>query len=401
MDNRRTTGRAAEATRLLLSPKLMAICLAGSFMLIVGSVLSVSYLFVMAGTILSMPIVGYLIAARSLKQLSLTRSTPSMVQEDEEFSVNLTIHNRSLLPRYGLQVKDRLPKNIERISPETDVLGVCSQESETEIYQARAMRRGVYKLETAEVACEDLLGIFHVRAALRHAGEILVFPSAARINIRDIFLSQARGGFEGSAVRRADSAEIHGVREYYPGDELRRIHWPTSARAGELVVMELEERPGLQAIIAVDASPEVSEEALDCPARLARGIADSLLESDAGVILIAGAETAVAEGAHQATAVYGALARMRLELDQNLPARIDAAAPIAQSPVVIISAEYSRRLADDVSAIVNRGYPVTILLQDSSASEHPAKSLELARTGARTLLIGCDQCGGCHRGGPK
>lgn len=400
MDNHRTTGRAAEAARLLLSPRLMAICLAGSFMLVVGSVLSVSYLFVMAGTILSMPIVGYLIAARSLKHLSLTRSTPSVVQEGEEFSVTLTIHNRSLLPRYGLRVNDRLPKNIERVSSETEVLGVCSQDSETEIYQARAMRRGVYSLETAEVACEDLLGIFHVRAALRQPREILVFPSAARINLRDILLSQAREGIDRSAVRRADSAEIHGVREYYPGDELRRIHWPTSARAGELVVMELEERPGLQAVIAVDASPEFSEEDLDCPARLARGIADSLLESDAGVILFAGDQTAIAEGAHQAAEVYGALARMRPEVDQNLPARLDAAAPLAQFPVVIIAAKYTSRLIDDVRAIVNRGYPVTVLLSDSSASRGPdnaEKPLELVNTGARTLIIGCDQCGG----GPK
>jgi uncharacterized protein (DUF58 family) len=62
--------------------------------------------------------------------------------------------------------------------------------------------------------------------------------------------------------------EVFGVREYRAGDSLRRIHWRSSARHGELVVREFEP-PGLQTLtILVDPSPPTTQ-AADQIARLA------------------------------------------------------------------------------------------------------------------------------------
>src|SRR5262249_41130714 len=45
---------------------------------------------------------------------------------------------------------------------------------------------------------------------------------------------------ESSAGRPGQSLITMGVREYRPGDDLRRVHWPATARRGALMVKEVE-----------------------------------------------------------------------------------------------------------------------------------------------------------------
>ena len=52
-----------------------------------------------------------------------------------------------------------------------------------------------------------------------------------------------------TVVRAGHGTDLYGVREFRSGDALRRIHWRTSARRGQLVVREFEP-PGLRALRA-------------------------------------------------------------------------------------------------------------------------------------------------------
>jgi uncharacterized protein (DUF58 family) len=45
---------------------------------------------------------------------------------------------------------------------------------------------------------------------------------------------------------------VRGVRDYVPGDPVRRVHWPTTARRGDLVVKEVEEPGAPRLIVALD-----------------------------------------------------------------------------------------------------------------------------------------------------
>jgi uncharacterized protein (DUF58 family) len=47
-------------------------------------------------------------------------------------------------------------------------------------------------------------------------------------------------------------AEIHGLRDYRPGDSLRWIHWRSSARRGRLLVCEFEENPSSDLILIIE-----------------------------------------------------------------------------------------------------------------------------------------------------
>ena len=127
----------------------------------------------------------------------------------------------------------------------------------------------------------DPLGFFRFRRKGAE-GEIgLVLPRftslAARPQAREIEASV-------SAPRAGSGTELFGVREYRPGDPLRRIHWRSSARLGELVVREYEP-PGVQTLgIFCDPNPPTREVA-DQVARLAASEAWDCIRGGGRVVL--------------------------------------------------------------------------------------------------------------------
>jgi uncharacterized protein (DUF58 family) len=82
------------------------------------------------------------------------------------------------------------------------------------------------------------------------------------------------GGLSGEeASRRGQGDEFVGLREYQQGDSWRRIHWPTTARRGDLMVVETAieaERPARYRLLLLRRAPPAAQE-------LAVGIAASLV----------------------------------------------------------------------------------------------------------------------------
>jgi uncharacterized protein (DUF58 family) len=79
---------------------------------------------------------------------------------------------------------------------------------------------------------------------------------------------------------------MFGIREYRAGDALRRIHWRSSARRGELVVREFEP-PGIQTVaIVLDPAPP-SRDVADQIARLAASEAWDCLREGGRVVISA------------------------------------------------------------------------------------------------------------------
>jgi uncharacterized protein (DUF58 family) len=54
-------------------------------------------------------------------------------------------------------------------------------------------------------------------------------------------------------MRRTAGFDLHSVREYQQGESLRKVHWRTTARRGELMVKELEDMPHDEVAVLLDA----------------------------------------------------------------------------------------------------------------------------------------------------
>jgi uncharacterized protein (DUF58 family) len=147
--------------------------------------------------------------------------------------------------------------------------------------ELQGMHRGPVGAHAWMVESSDPVGMFRSRRTSADSEVALVLPRftslARRPQARELEASVA-------APRAGSGTELFGVREYRPGDSLRRIHWRSSARHGELVVREYEP-PGVQTLgIFCDPEPHGAAVA-DQVARLAASEAWDCLRSGGRVML--------------------------------------------------------------------------------------------------------------------
>ena len=100
--------------------------------------------------------------------------------------------------------------------------------------------RGLHPLPKAVVATRFPFGLFVKRRDIPGQERVLVYPRIHPVEAR--FIADARAGQGESRGVRDRAGEFFGLAEYRPGQELRRIHWPATARLGKAVVREFESR---------------------------------------------------------------------------------------------------------------------------------------------------------------
>ncbi len=119
-------------------------------------------------------------------------------------------------------------------------------------YTIRSHTRGVHRLGPLRVRVRDPFGLALRATAVPGDAEVVVLP-------RVVPLSSGRslGSGIGSEGSIPHMVALHGeddqtVREYRDGDDLRRIHWPATARTGDLMVRQ-EDRPAKRrAVVLLD-----------------------------------------------------------------------------------------------------------------------------------------------------
>jgi uncharacterized protein (DUF58 family) len=117
--------------------------------------------------------------------------------------------------------------------------------------------RGRYQVKSISLAGGDALGLFHMRHSLRvEPGlEFIIGPGLVTAGAR---VAQAAGvpdrqtGTVGSQYHVGHGEEFRGIRPYAPGDDLRQVHWKSTARAGSLVVREFHNRGKGKALVIWD-----------------------------------------------------------------------------------------------------------------------------------------------------
>lgn len=116
--------------------------------------------------------------------------------------------------------------------------------------------RGVYAIDEAKVVVGDLLGLASVEPPVAfERTTVVVRPQLVALD--GLFCDAGTVGGDGRRLllRRAAGFDFHSVREYEQGESLRRVHWPTSARRGQLMVKELEDTSHDGAVVLLDCDP--------------------------------------------------------------------------------------------------------------------------------------------------
>ena len=170
------------------------------------------------------------------------------------FKERFDIFNGSRLPALWVEVKNATPISASGSRLLTMIRGHQKQSYAVRMWLTR---RGSFPLGPTIITVSDPLGLFRVEKQFSPSKTITVLPMIFPI---ESFLSHP-GLLPGGQVIRRKSADItphaSGVREYNSGDPMKRIHWPTSVRRGQLMVKEFDQDPQAEVWLFLDTQLSV------------------------------------------------------------------------------------------------------------------------------------------------
>jgi uncharacterized protein (DUF58 family) len=165
--------------------------------------------------------------------------------------VSLRLENISRLPTGLLLAEDTLPYSLG--TRPRFVLERIEQGGWRELtYPIQSGTRGKYTIGPLQVRVADAFGLVELTRAFAARSTLVVTP--AIVPLPSMPLAGNWRGEGGGYTRTADTAGEDDVipRPYRDGDELRRVHWRSTARHGELMVRREEQRWRNRAVLLLD-----------------------------------------------------------------------------------------------------------------------------------------------------
>lgn len=169
----------------------------------------------------------------------------------------LVLQNTGPLPKLWIELKDNSNLPLHRASRVISNLGGRRQRS----WPARTpcYRRGRFMLGPISLYSSDPFGLFPLKKDLpkQFSSPVVVYPMAVDLPEFQPPVGEQIGG---DALRRRThyvTTNVSGIREYVFGDSFNRIHWPSTARTGKMMVKEFELDPIADVWIFLDLERRV------------------------------------------------------------------------------------------------------------------------------------------------
>lgn len=185
------------------------------------------------------------------------RVSDEVVSWGESLGQQITLTNDSRLGVPALRIADQstLPDH-----PHGYVTSLKAKHSITWDVEIPCRQRGRYRVGPVEAHMSDPLGLFPVRRRLGDASSILVLPRWVSLKRCALKLDGFMPG-EARGRRRGESPPaVVSVREYTAGDSVSSIHWPASARTGQLMTKLFDPEVQTTLWLALDLDGELSHD---------------------------------------------------------------------------------------------------------------------------------------------
>jgi uncharacterized protein (DUF58 family) len=179
---------------------------------------------------------------RRLSHLQVRRSVGANAFEGEDVRVEIALENRGRAAVSLVHVGDTFGPALADRKVLLDPGPLRPGRRHRLAYRTACTRLwGLYTVGPLSVSVADPLGLFQPRRLLLDVRPFDLFPRVhptaglERLGARRSFAPS-----EPSAPRAGQSGTYLGVREFRPGDDLRRVHWPATARHAIPMVKEFE-----------------------------------------------------------------------------------------------------------------------------------------------------------------
>ena len=154
-------------------------------------------------------------------------------------------------------------------------------------YVLKSVPRGRYALDEATAVVEDPFGLEQGSVPLPNQGALLVLPRIVELDL--LFSESGPRAHSGRRLllRRPSGFDVHSVREYEEGESLRKVHWKSTARRGQLMVKELQDEPRDEVAILLDADARsVAGDSFDAQVRAAGSLLHTQVVRERRAVLV-------------------------------------------------------------------------------------------------------------------
>lgn len=212
-----------------------AAAVGGAVTLVAGRVAGIEELSV-AGVCLLVLVAASLSVVRAAgSDLAVRRTVrPRRVEVGDQFTVSLQIHNGRSGLRLPLVVGDSLDgRRVVQLSlPQRRKDPACVAE-----YTVGASRRGLATFGPVTIRSLDPFAFARTDLVVPALIDVIVLPQIHRLGLSGALAADdPSGGLRHRRQIATVSEEFDTLREYVPGDDVRRVHWASTARLGRPMV---------------------------------------------------------------------------------------------------------------------------------------------------------------------
>jgi uncharacterized protein (DUF58 family) len=241
--------------------------IAAAILLILAAWAGQTVLVILLGLVLSAAGLSILWSRLSLKGLSCERHlTEHRAFPGGSLELKLRLVNRKLLPLPWVQVADELPAGFihdlpvepgsrpgfETVSQTTSILWYSAINWK---YPILCKKRGFYTLGPLTITSGDIFGFYPRTSVERADDHVIVYPKIFGLTHLSVPSLYPIGEAKSEKRLFEDPSRTIGIRDYSPGDSLRRIHWKATARQQHLQVKVYEPSSSLRValFLAIDS----------------------------------------------------------------------------------------------------------------------------------------------------
>lgn len=216
-----------------LTPRGLRLLLAAPVLYATGEALGFVFLRALAGLALGLVAAG-LLATSGRLAVTVTRTvSPARVERDGDAAAVLLVTNPGRRRIAGFTAEDRV--GTRRV--ELRIPALPAGATHEHRYLLPTSRRGRVPVGPVALYRADPLGLAATRVIQGAGADLWVYPRTRPTRALPSGTSHAYTGASGDGPRHG-SVDFHSLREYVVGDELRHLHWKSTARTGQLMVRE-------------------------------------------------------------------------------------------------------------------------------------------------------------------
>lgn len=236
--------------------------------LILGLILNRAGLLALTGMMVSVIGIAWLWNRYSLhgvkyqRRLHYSRGFPG-----ESVECNFLIENEKFLPLGWLETSDTWPS---AVAPDEGAQFISAHDPDrgalwmnftmrgfhrvNRKLDLRLRKRGVYNLGPVSYSSGDPFGFFESRLREKQRQKVVIFPELIPTEELGLKPDDPFGLTKTKRRLFEDASRPIGVRDYRPSDGFRHIHWPATARTGELQTRVFQPISGLDLVICLNVT---------------------------------------------------------------------------------------------------------------------------------------------------